>query len=129
MTLKVTMAKVCVCVLTRYDVVHQGRRHAEDADQKVADGEVQNKQVGDGAHVPAAHHDETHHAVPHHAHQEDEQVGDGEDCSHGRLVEVEVHVGDVLTGRRAFLQPEQVGRVGAARGGVGRWLHGSGLDG
>lgn len=92
-----------MCILTCYDVVHQCNRHAEDAHQKVADCEVQNKQIGDRAHVFAAHHDETHHAVPHHAHQENEEVGDGEDCSRGQLVEVEVHVGDVLMGQRVFL--------------------------
>lgn len=110
------MAKACV--LTCDDVVHQRCWHAEDAHQQVADGEVEDEQIGDRAHVSAAHHDETHHAVPHHAHQEDEEVGDGEDCSHRQLVEVKVHVGDVLVDQRAFLQRQQIGRVRTARGGV-----------
>lgn len=93
-----------LCILTCYDVVHQRGWHAEDANQQVADGEVENKQVGDRAHVFAAQHDETHHPVAHHAHQENEQVGDGEDCSHRGLVEVEINIGDVLVGQRVFLQ-------------------------
>lgn len=106
-----------MCILTCYDVVHQRSRHAEDANQKVADCEVQNKEIGDRAHVFAAHHNETHYAISQHAHQENEEVGDGEDCSHRQLVEVEVHVGDVLMGQRVFLQS-----------GVGRQIHGYGLD-
>lgn len=68
--------------VTCYDVVHQCGRHAEDADKQVTDGEVENKQVGDRAHVFAAQHNETHHPVAHHAHQEDKQIGQSEDCSH-----------------------------------------------
>lgn len=91
-------------ILTCYDVVHQRRWHAKDANQQVTDGEVENEQVGDGAHVLAAQHDEAHHPVADHAHQEDEQVGRGEDRSHGGLVEVEVDICDVLVGQRVFLQ-------------------------
>lgn len=68
--------------VTCYDVVHQCGRHAEDANKQVTDGEVENKQVGDRAHVFAAQHNETHHPVAHHAHQEDKQIGHSEDCSH-----------------------------------------------
>lgn len=93
-----------VCALTCYDVVHQRGWHAKDADQQVADGKVEDEEVGDGAHVLAAQHDEAHHTVAHHAHQEDEQVGDGEDGSHRGFVEVEINIGDVLVHQRAFLQ-------------------------
>lgn len=93
-----------MCPLTCYNVVYQRGWHAEDANQQVADGEVENKQVGDCAHVFAAQHDETHHPVAQHAHQENEQVGDGEDCSHRGFVEVEVNIGDVQVGQRTFLQ-------------------------
>lgn len=86
------------------DVVQQRGRHAEDAHQQVADGKVQDEQVGDGAHVLTAEHDEAHHAVSHHAHHKDQQVGDGEDRSHRGFVEVEVHVGDILVDERLFLQ-------------------------
>lgn len=107
-----------MCAPTRYYVVHQRRRHAEDANQQVTDGEVEDEQVGDGAHIFAAQHHEAHHAVAHHAHQENEQVGDGEDGSHGGLVEVEVDRGDVETGGSIFLRSRGVGRAGAVRGGV-----------
>lgn len=121
------MRKSCIKVrwnerietFTRYYVVHERRRHAEDANQQVADGEVEDEQIGDGAHIFAAQHHEAHHAVAHHAHEENEQVGDGEDGGHGGLVEVEVDVGDVVVGRRGFLRPRGVGRAGAVRGGVG----------
>lgn len=115
--------------LTCYDVVQQCRWHAEDANQQVADCEVENEQIGDRAHVFAAHHDETHHTISNHAHQENKEVGDGEDCSHRRLVEVKVHVGDVLLVRRVFLQNEQIGRVRADSGGVDSSIHGYSLDG
>lgn len=81
---------------TCYDVVHKCGWHAEDANQQVTDGEVENKQIGDGSHVPAAQHDETHHTIAYHAHHKVEQVGNGEDCSHSGFVEVEIHIGDVL---------------------------------
>lgn len=57
-------------VPTRYYVVQQRRWHAEDTNQQVADGEVEDEQVGDSAHVFAAQHHEAHHAVAHHAHEE-----------------------------------------------------------
>lgn len=103
-----------MCVLTCYDVVHQSSWHTEDADQQVTDSEVEDKQVGDSAHVFAAYHNEAHHTVPHHAHQENEEIGDGEDCSDRRLVEVKVYVGDVLLGQRVFLKGQQIGRVRVA---------------
>lgn len=56
---------------TCYDVVHQGGRHAKNADQQVTDGEVEDKHVGDRAHALAAQHNETHHPIAHHAHHED----------------------------------------------------------
>lgn len=115
-----------VCSLTRDYVVHQRCWHAEDANQQVANGEVEDEQVGDRAHVFAAQDDETHHAVAQHAHQENEEVGDGEDGGHGGLVEVEVDVGDVLAGRRGFLRPGVVGRAEGPPGGVenGILVHG-----
>lgn len=90
--------------LTCYDVVHQCGWHAKDANQQVTDGKVENKQVGDRAHVLAAQHNETHYPIAQHAHQEDEQVGHSEDCCHRGLVEVEINKGDVLVGQRVFLQ-------------------------
>lgn len=90
-------------IYTCYDVVHQRGRHAKNADQQVTDGEIEDEQIGDGAHVPAAQHDEAHHSVSHHAHHKDQKVRDGEDCSHRRLMEVEVDVGDALMDQRVFL--------------------------
>lgn len=94
-----------LCTLTSYDVVHQGGWHAKNAHQQVANGEVENKQVGDSAHVFSAQHDETHYPISQHAYQENKQVGDSEDRSHRGLVEVEINIGDVLVSQRAFLQP------------------------
>ena len=90
-------------ILTCYDIVHQRGWHAKNANQQVTDSEVENEQVGDCAHILAAQHDETHHPISHHAHQENEQVGDSEDCSHRRLMEVEINIGDILVGQRVFL--------------------------
>lgn len=88
-----------VKLLACYDVIQECGGHAEDAHQQVADRQVEDEEVGDGAHVLAPQHDEAHHAVAHHAHQEDEQVGHDEDGSRGRLVKVESHVGDVVPGQ------------------------------
>jgi len=86
-------------VLTCDDVVDERGGHAEEAHQHVADGQVEDEDVGDRAHVLAAQHDEAHDAVAHHAREEDEQVGRGEHGHDGGRVQVEVHVGDVGSGR------------------------------
>ena len=113
-------------ILTCYDVVHQRRWHAKDANQQVTDGEIEDEQVGDGAHVLAAQHDEAHHPVADHAHQEDEQVGRGEHCGHGGLVEVEVNICDVLVGQRVFLQSRVIRGGQALPRSVERWILGHG---
>lgn len=77
------------------DVVQEGGGHAEEPHQQVTDSQVQDEQVGDRAHVLAPQDDETNPPVAHHAEEEDEEVGGDEDSGHRRLVEVEVHVGDI----------------------------------
>lgn len=101
---------ICCCginsnsnIHTCYDVVHQGGGHAEDTNQQVTDGQVENENVGDRTHVLTAQHDEAHHTVPHHARQKDEKVGDGEDGSHGGLMEIKVNKGDILVEDDALL--------------------------
>lgn len=66
-------------LLTCDYVVEESRGHAENPNQEVAHGQVQDEQVGDSPHVFAPQHNETHHSVAHHANQEDQQVGHDED--------------------------------------------------
>lgn len=68
--------------LTRDEVVHKGGGHAEDAHQQVADGQVEDEHVGDGAHAPVLEHDEADQGVAHHAEEEDEHVGHNEHGGH-----------------------------------------------
>lgn len=107
---------------TCYNVVQKCGWHAEDAHQEVTDGQVEDKQIGDSAHVPAAQHDEAHHPVTDHAHRKDEQVGNGEDRSHAGFVEVEIHVGDVLLRPRLVLQHRSTGKDQVLPGGVIGWV-------
>lgn len=64
------------------DVVHQCCRHAEDTNQQVTDGQVENEEIGDRTHVLAPQHNEAHHSISHHAHNKDEEVGYDEDSGH-----------------------------------------------
>lgn len=68
--------------LTSDEVVHERSGHAEDAHQQVADGQVEDEHVGDGAHVPVLEHDEADQGVAHHAEEEDEHVGHNEHGCH-----------------------------------------------
>lgn len=63
---------VCRLCLTCDEVVHQRDGDAEDADQQVADGQVKNEEVDNGAHVAVLDYDEADQHIPHHAQQEDE---------------------------------------------------------
>lgn len=69
-------------LLTSDEVVHKGGGHAEDAHQQVADGQVEDKHVGDSAHVPVLEHDEADQGIAHHAEEEDEYIGHNEHGSH-----------------------------------------------
>lgn len=116
------LCKAKFITITCYNVVHKSGWHAENANQQVTDGKVENKQVGDSSHVPAAKHNETHHPIPHHAHHEDEQVGHGEDGSHTGFVQVEIHIGDVLVGPKIIMQYWEPGEVQVLRVGMNSWI-------
>ena len=84
--------------LTCDEVVHQRGGNAEDSYQQVADGQVEDEEVGDGAHATVPQHDEAHQDISHHAQQEDEEVG--QDVARGDVQRVRVvrevgGVGDV----------------------------------
>lgn len=83
------------CQPTCNDVVQQGGGHAEDAHQQIADSQVQDEKVRDRAHVFLPQDDKANHTVAHHTEEEDQEVRDDEDSCHGRLMKVEVHVGDI----------------------------------
>lgn len=69
-------------ILTSDEVVHEGGGHAENAHQQVADSQVEDEHVGDGAHVPVLEHDEADEGVAHHAEEEDEHIGRNEHGCH-----------------------------------------------
>lgn len=72
----------CSYSITCDKVVDQSGGDTEDPHQQVTDGQVEDEEVGHGAHVTVTHHYEAHQPIAHHAQQEDEQVGQGEaDCS------------------------------------------------
>lgn len=81
-TLKIDAFATRCKPLTCNDVVNKSGWHAEDADQQVTDGQVENEEVGYSAHVFAPQDDEAHHSISHHTHEEDEEVGGDEDCCH-----------------------------------------------
>lgn len=68
--------------LTSDEVVNKGGGHAEDAHQQVTDSQVEDKHVGDRAHVPVLEHDEADQSITHHAEEEDEHVGHNEHGCH-----------------------------------------------
>lgn len=107
-----------VLPLTSDEVVHEGGGHAENAHQQVADGQVEDKHVGDGAHVPVLEHNEADQGVAHHAEEEDEHVGHNEHGSHQGGVLVVGGEGEVCSsvglGITPILArgPAAVGRLG-----------------
>jgi len=52
----------------------EGEWHAEDAEQQVGHCQVEQKDVGDGAHALVLHQSQDHERVAHHGQQEDEAV-------------------------------------------------------
>lgn len=52
----------------------EGEGHAEDAEQQVRHGQVEQEDVGDGAHALVLHQRQDHQRVAHHGQQEDEAV-------------------------------------------------------
>lgn len=81
--------------LTGDEVVHESGGHTEDAHQQVADGQVEDEHVGDGAHVPVPEHNEADQGIAHHAQEEDEHVGHDEHGRHRRGVLVVGGEGEV----------------------------------
>lgn len=66
--------QVSVIALTCNNVVKKSCWHAKNPNKKVTDGEVEDKEVGDGAHVFAPQDNEAHHSISDHTDQEYEQV-------------------------------------------------------
>lgn len=53
---------------------HQGHRHAEDAQQDVRDGQVEEEDVGDGAHATVLDQGEHHQQIAHDGAEQDGRV-------------------------------------------------------
>lgn len=80
---------------TYYNVVQQGYRHAEYANEQIADCQVQDEEIGDRVHMFVPHYNKANHRISHHTQEEDQKVRNDEDCCHLRLVKIVVHVGNI----------------------------------